>query len=198
MVTRQPQESVLWPRDADCNSWVRVYVWEREGGSIRRRRCWDFHSPLSSTFITNLSGAKWMLRCSKLTLRVTQAVSAVCGITFHPNVMDGGLTTVTLTLLHYTTLLRLTRLSLGWVGWDHRHSQSPRSLQKHNHLPIIKIYLWWDSSTNMLGSRNMSSSGFIFKDCLCVLLGLSSMSPWITAEDETLVRQKLLTGSLAN
>lgn len=45
-----------------------------------------------------------MLRCSKLTLRVSEAASAVCGITFHPNGMDRGLTTVTLTLLLYTTL----------------------------------------------------------------------------------------------
>lgn len=57
-----------------------------------------------------------MLRRSKLTLRVTEAASAVCGITFHPNGMDGGLTTVTLTLLCYNTLPRLTRFS--GVGWD--------------------------------------------------------------------------------
>lgn len=55
-----------------------------------------------------------MLRRSKLTLRVTEAASAVCGITFHPDGMDGGLTTVTLTLLLHTTLPRLTRFF--WVG----------------------------------------------------------------------------------
>lgn len=57
-----------------------------------------------------------MLRHSKLTLRVTEAASAVCGITFHPNGMDGGLTTVTLTLFLHTILPRLTKLS--GAGWD--------------------------------------------------------------------------------
>lgn len=38
-------------------------VWGRE----RRRRCWDFHLPHTSTFITNPSRVKWMLRHSKLT-----------------------------------------------------------------------------------------------------------------------------------
>lgn len=95
---------------------VRVCVREGEGGEVRRHRCWDFYLPPSSTFITNPSRVKWMLRCSKLTLRVTEAASAVCGITFHPNGMDGGLTTVTLTLLCYSTLPRLTRLS--GAGWD--------------------------------------------------------------------------------
>ena len=80
-----------------------------------------------------------MLRRSELTLRVTEAASAVCGITFHPNGMDGGLTTVTLTLLLYTTLPRLTRLSGAWLGLDKQHSQSPLSHQKHIHLPITEI-----------------------------------------------------------
>lgn len=93
-----------------------VFMHLCEGEKVRRRRCFNFHLLPSSTFITNLSWAKWMLRRSKLTLRVTEAASAVCGITFHPNGMDGGLTTVTLTLPLYTTLPRLTRLS--GRGWD--------------------------------------------------------------------------------
>lgn len=137
VVTRQPQESVLWPRYGDCNS---VCVWERQGGEVRGHRCWDFHLPPSSTFITNPSWAKWMLRHSKLTLRVTEAASAVCGITFHPNGMDGGLTTVTLTLLLYTTLPTLTRL-WGGVGQDYRHSQSLLSLEKHSHLPVTMEHI---------------------------------------------------------
>lgn len=112
---------------------------EKGGKEIRRRRCWDFHLPPSSTFITNPSRAKWMLRHSKLTLRVTEAAPAVCGITFHPNGMDRGLTTVTLTLLLYATLPRLTTRPSG-AGWDEITNihDVPPSLQKHSHLPITE------------------------------------------------------------
>jgi len=108
-----------------------------------------------------------MLKYSKLTLRVTEAASAVCGITFHPNGMDGGPTTVTLTLLLYATLPRLTLLSLGWSGMRlPTFTISPVSPKNHNHLPITDIYPRRCSckrmKTNMLGSQ-MSSSGFILK-----------------------------------
>lgn len=83
-----------------------------------------------------------MLRRSKLTPRVTEAASAVYGITFHPNGMDGGLTTVTLTLLLYTTLPRVTRLSLRRGGTRLSAFKSPLSHGKHSHLTVTqKSYL---------------------------------------------------------
>lgn len=86
-----------------------------------------------------------MLRRSKLTLRVTEAASAVCGITFHPNGMDGGLTTVTLTLLPYTTLSRLTGLS-GVGAMRLPTFTISLSVQKHSHLPITEMCSCWVGS----------------------------------------------------
>lgn len=80
-------------------------------GVRNRKGAIDAKIIIFSPRLPNPSTAKRMQRHSKLTLRVTEAASAVCGITFHPNGMDGGLTTVTLTLLLYTTLPRLTGLS---------------------------------------------------------------------------------------
>lgn len=102
-----------------------------------------------------------MLRQSKLTLRVTEAASAVCGITFHPNGMDGGLTTVTLTLLLHTTLPRLTELS--GVGWDITNIHNITRLSKNTAISQSQRYSRDAVDTNMLGSQSMSSSAFIFK-----------------------------------
>lgn len=82
---------------------------------LKPHRCWDFHIPQSSTFMTNPPRVKQMLRRSKWTQRVTEAASAVRGITFHHSKWYGwGLTTVTMTLLLYTTLSSLAR-GRGWT-----------------------------------------------------------------------------------
>lgn len=132
VATRQPQEFPLWPQD----SYYHASVWAREGRgkgtqTLRFSCTPKFHVHYKSVW------AWWMLRCSKLTLRVSEAVSAVCGITFHPNGMDRGLTTVTLTLLHYTNL-RLPGL-WGRVGLDYQHSPSILSLHKHSLLPVAYV-----------------------------------------------------------
>lgn len=114
-----------------------------------------------------------MLRRSKLALRVTEAASAVCGITFHPNGTDGGLTTVTLTLPLSTALPRLASLCRG--GWGEitniHNDPSPKT---HGHLPnpsdTHAVALHTFKHSNMSLSQRVSSNGFIFKGSACAPL----------------------------
>lgn len=105
-----------------------------------RHRSWDFYLPPQFRVRYESIQSK-MLRRSKLALRVTEAASAVCGITFHPNGMDGGLTTVTLTLLLSTALSRLARLCRA--GGVRLPTFTTTPLQKHSHLPISAIHMLW-------------------------------------------------------
>lgn len=84
--------------------------------------------------------------------------------------------------------------SLKRVGWDYQHSQSPLSHQKHNHLPIPKIYSWWASEdTDILGSRiclpDMSYK-IVYVPLMHVTLCHSRRCQ--------LIHQELLTGLLVN
>lgn len=84
--------------------------------------------------------------------------------------------------------------SLKRVGWDYQHSQCPLSHQKHNHLPIPKIYSWWASEdTDILGSR-MCLSDMSYK---IVYVPLKHVTLCHSRRCQ-LVHQKLLSGLLAN
>lgn len=114
--------------------------------------------PSTPQFRVHYKSIQSKVRHSKLTLRVTEAASAVCGITFHPNGMDGGLTTVTLTLLLYITLPRLTRFfrvggvrlptfTISSVSPKTHPSANPRDIQylrwaTSKHLKTAYVFQW--------------------------------------------------------
>lgn len=124
-----------------------------------------FHPPLSCGFITNPSRAESTLKRSKLTQRVTEAASAVPGITFHPNGMDGGSDNChpDLASPHHSHQTRHT-LCGGRAETSNIHCV-PLSLRKRGHLPAPDVNLRFSSGLlveNLLANVLLLEIGYVF------------------------------------